>query len=106
MILKYDIEISDEQIYNRFKQLINLTYKLLPIREENGDWKSLLSTILEEVAGINRLLPLEYQNDLFILLSKLEGLFTLVDENSFFDFRRTIFECLSLMNKVKENVCS
>ncbi len=37
------------------------------------------------------------------LLSKLEGLKSL-DENDFFSFRRTIFECLNLMNKVKDYV--
>ena len=104
MILKYDIEIDNQKICNRIKQLINLIYKLLPIREEDGDWQSLLSTIIEEISGIYRLIPLDYQSDLFILLSKLEGLFSLTQENDFFDFRRTVFECLNLMNKVKEHV--
>jgi hypothetical protein len=51
---------------------------------------------------MHRLLPEEYNDILFSLLCKLEGLFTLTDEDSFFDFRRTIFESLNLMNKVKE----
>ena len=38
--------------------------------------------------------------DALSLLSKLEGLNSL-DKEDFFGFRRTIFECLSLMNKVK-----
>lgn len=103
MTLKYNIEIDDKNISNRLKQLINLVYKLLPMREEsNADWQTLLSTIIEEIAGMHRLLPEEYNDILFSLLCKLEGLFTLTDEDSFFDFRRTIFESLNLMNKVKE----
>ena len=106
MILKYNIEINECTLEERFRQLINLIYKLLPMREENQDWKSLLSTIIEEIAGIARLIPLQYQTEFFILLAKLEGLYSLTEEDDFFDFRRVIFECLNLMNKVKEYVCN
>ena len=105
MLLKYDIEINNEDISNRLKQLINLIYKLLPMREEeDNNWQTLLSTIMEEIAGMQRLLIEKDGDILFSLLCKLEGLFTLTEKDSFFDFRRTIFECLNLMNKVKENV--
>ena len=40
--------------------------------------------------------------DALSLLSKLEGLKSL--DEDFFSFRRTIFECLNLMNKVKDYV--
>jgi hypothetical protein len=36
MTLKYNIEIDDKNISNRLKQLINLVYKLLPMREESN----------------------------------------------------------------------
>lgn len=105
MLLKYNIEIDNKDISNRLKQLINLVYKLLPMREEeDNNWQTLLSTIIEEIAGMNRLMGEKDGDILFSLLCKLEGLFTLNDKDSFFDFRRTIFECLNLMNKVKENV--
>jgi len=103
MVLKYNIEIDNKNISDRLKQLINLVYKLLPMREEDdANWQTLLSTIMEEIAGMHRLLPEEYNDILFSLLCKLEGLFTLTSEDSFFDFRRTIFESLNLMNKVRE----
>lgn len=105
MLLKYDIEIDNKDISNRLKQLINLVYKLLPMREEeDNNWQTLLSTIIEEIAGMNRLMEGMDGDILFSLFCKLEGLFTLNEKDSFFDFRRTIFECLNLMNKVKENV--
>lgn len=44
-----------------------------------------------------RLLPHQHEI-LFNLLCKLEGLFTLVDKEDFLLYRRTIFECLSLLN--------
>lgn len=38
MILKHNIEIDNKIIVNRLQNLINQTYKLLPIREEGIDW--------------------------------------------------------------------
>lgn len=43
--------------------------------------------------------------DYVSLLSKLEGLKSL-DNEDFFSFRRMIFDCLNLMNKVSEYVKS
>ena len=36
------------------------------------------------------------------LLCKLEGLFTLTEENDFFEYRRTIFEALGLVSSLIE----
>lgn len=104
MLTKYNIEIDNEIINARLKQLINLIYKILPMREESEDWKTLLSTIIEEIVGMSRLFKNQDANIWFSLICKLEGLFELEPEDKFFDFRRTIFECLSMIGKVKENV--
>ena len=40
------------------------------------------------------------QEVFFPLLCKLEGLFTLDKDEDFFLFRRTIFDCLNLMNSL------
>lgn len=37
MLLKYDIEIDNKDISTRLKQLINLIYKLLPMKEEEDE---------------------------------------------------------------------
>lgn len=102
MITKYDNEISNDIIVNNLKRLINQTYKLLPNREEGIEWKVPLSTIIEELAGMAGLFNNDLGPDTLSLLSKLEGLKTL--DEDFFSFRRTIFECLNLMNKVKDYV--
>jgi len=39
MILKYNIDIDDQIIIKRIQNLINQTYKLLPIREEGANWE-------------------------------------------------------------------
>ena len=103
MITKYNTEIDNEIILNNLKSLINQTYKLLPNREEGVDWSTPLSTIIEELAGMHALFCNDLGTESLTLLCKLEGLNSL-DEKDFFSFRRTIFECLNLMNKVKDYV--
>lgn len=99
MVLKYNVDIQDIVIEDRLKRLTNETYKLLPSREEGTDWERPLSTIIEEFAGMDRLF-IGQQEKFFPLLSKLEGLFTLTEENDFQLYRRTIFECLSLIGQL------
>lgn len=104
MLLKYNINISNETIARRLQNLINQIYKLLPIRQQETDWTKPLETILEELAGMQRLMNCGYSEFFFPLLNKLEGLFTLINENDFPCYRKTIFECLSLMNSFKKEI--
>lgn len=99
MVLKYDIEIQNSAVRNDLKKITNQIYKLLPEREEGSDWQTPLSTIMEELAGMDSLL-IDQHDVLFPLLCKLEGLLTLTQEKDFFLYRRTIFECLSLVNNI------
>ena len=103
MKTKYNTEIDNQIIINNLKKLINQIYKLLPNREEGIDWRVPLDTIIEEIAGMTIIFNEDLGSSSLSLLSKLEGLKSL-DENDFFSFRRTIFECLNLMNKVKDYV--
>lgn len=103
MIIKYNIDIDNFAIENSFKRLINQTYKLLPMREEGTDWVKPLNTLMEELSGIQRLF-VGQQPLFFSLLSKLEGLFTLTEKEDFINYRRTIFECLSLLSSLEESV--
>ena len=58
---------------------------------------------MEELAGLNRLLI--GQGSLFLqLLSKMEGLLELTSKDDFMLYRRTIFECLGLLNTITNNV--
>lgn len=103
MVLKYDIEIPNEDVVVNLKRITNQVYKLLPSREEGADWEKPLSTLIEEMAGMERLFDGQYST-LFSLLCKLEGLFILTKEEDFFLFRRTIFECLSLINEMVNQI--
>lgn len=101
MVIKYGIDIPVETIQFNLKRLVNQVYKLLPVREEGGDWIKPLSTILEELTGMSYLVE---TIDFFPLLCKLEGLASLTHEDDFTLFRRTVFECLNLLNEVSQDV--
>lgn len=103
MLIKYEAIIENKAIFENLKRLTNQIYKLLPSREEGSDWEKPLLTILEEFAGMDLLLINQHEV-LFSLMCKLEGLFTLTQKEDFMLFRKTIFECLNLVNMLKENV--
>ena len=105
MFLKYNIQIKNKIIVDRIQNLINQIYKLLPNREQGIDWEKPLETILEQLVGMYRLMNNEYSEIFFPLLNKLEGLYSLTQEMDFSCYRRTIFECLSLMNDLQKKIC-
>ena len=105
MFLKYNIQIKNKIIVDRIQNLINQIYKLLPNREQGIDWEKPLETILEQLVGMYRLMNNKYSEIFFPLLNKLEGLYSLTKEDDFLCYRRTIFECLGLMNELKEKIC-
>ena len=53
MTIKYNKNIGEKAIGINLTRLINQTYKLLPMREENLDWEKKLDTIIEEFAGMD-----------------------------------------------------
>lgn len=103
MMIKYDVDIDSTIVKNNLRRIINQVYKLLPMREQGLDWQKPLATLMEELAGLNRLLI--GQGSLFLqLLSKMEGLLELTSKDDFMLYRRTIFECLGLLNTITNNV--
>ena len=92
---KYDLEIRIEDCIKNVQRLTNQLWKLIPMREHNENWQKQLETVLIEIAGLNELFtsPIILQ-----LLSKLEGLN--VKETNFEIYRKTIFECISLVRSI------
>ena len=105
MLLKYNVQIDDNVIIKRLQNLINQTYKLLPSREQGVDWEKPLQTIMEQLVGMNRLMKGGYSLIYFSLLNKMEGLYSLTENEDFVLYRRTIFECLGLMNDLQKQLC-
>lgn len=100
MKTKYNFDIEPEIIEKNLKRITNQIYKLLPEREEHLDWENHLRTIIIELAGMAEIL-IEYRDSLFCLLCKLEGAAALNKKEDFILFRKTIFECLIICNKIE-----
>lgn len=100
MNIKYNITFSRTIVQNDIKRIVNQIYKLLPMREEKKDWQKPLQTIIQELAGMKRLFLGQQEQSFFILLCKLEGMFELTQSIDFDLYRRTVFECLSLLNEI------
>lgn len=99
IIVKYNIEFSNEAVKNNIDRLTNQIFKLLPSREEGGDWETPLRNIILEITGMKALWA--DQTKLFSLLCRLEALLSLTEEDDFLAFRKLIFECLRTMNEIK-----
>lgn len=101
MLLKYNLDIDKEAIQINLTRLTNQIYKLLPVREEGGDWRRPLETIMEEVAGVDRLF-LDQQPMVYKLACKLEGLYSLNYAEDFMLYRSIIFECLGIIGELQK----
>lgn len=103
LFLKYGVSIDKEDFSVNIKRIINQLYKILPMREQGKDWKKPLETLIEQLCGMKRLI--ENQDSLFFtIICKMEGLFDLTDDEIDMPlYRRTIFECLSLLNSLNRN---
>ncbi len=105
MDTKYHVVFSQQSVENNFKRIINQVYKLLPMREENKQWEKPLQTIIQELLGMKRLFEGWQEESFLMLICKLEGMFELKRKEDFPLYRRTIFECLSLLGEIKNREC-
>ena len=95
LLNKYDIEFSYEDISANVKRMTNQLWKLIPMREHEEDWEKQLDTVIIEIAGLNEI----FVGPVFLqALSKLEGL--RVQETNFELYRKTVFECISLIQEL------
>lgn len=65
------------------------------MRENEEDWNKQLSTVILEITGINEIFMID--SVLLQLLSKLEGLREV--DTTFELYRKTVFECISLLQE-------
>lgn len=93
-------EIDNSAIVNNLNRITDRVFKLLPMREEGKEWQVSLQNLTLEIIGLKELLS--DQTILFNVLIKMKVLETLTSEEDFLNFRKTIFECLSLLNEIKK----
>ncbi len=81
------------------RRLTNQLWKLIPMREHGENWTKQLDTVILEVAGMHEVFM---SPQLLQLLCKLEGLKT---EDTVFElYRKTIFECISLLQELNHGI--
>lgn len=100
MISVYDIEVDNEAIRHNLKRLQSQTFKLLPMKEEGENCTKPLETIIVELLGMQGLFST--LEPLITLICKLQGLKEIDGDENFMLYRRTVFECCGLLDKVAE----
>ena len=92
---KYGISFSYDDVRANVRRMTNQLWKLIPMREHEEDWKKQLDTVILEIVGLNEI----FIGPLFLqMLSKLEGL--RVQETSFELYRKTVFECINILQEL------
>ena len=81
-IVKYNIEFDNDAVKQNIDRITNQIFKLLPSREEGGDWQTPLQNLILEITGMKALWI--DQVELFSLLCKMEALTSLTEEDDFF----------------------
>lgn len=97
-----DVDCKTETIAANLHRLIGQVFRLLPTREEGEDWHKPLETIILEITGL-----FAYLNDAetgLAVLSKLQGLLKQGDDSEFSLYRRTIFECCTLLSRLEQKI--
>lgn len=100
MMTVYNIDVNNSTVKENLSRIGNQIYKALCLREEDKEWKKPIETLSIELLGMSQLFP--SNNTLFSLVCKLQGITD--DTVDFMMYRRTIFECCSLINKIKDNI--
>lgn len=95
METKYGFDVPVEILLADKKRLINQLWKILPMRENEENWKKQLQTVIDEIVGLNEVFSKEL--NFLILLCKLESLYKIKE---FQDFRKIVFESINLLGEI------
>ena len=99
MMTKYNFKIEIEVLIKTLDRLTNQVWKLIPMMENNEDWKKQINTVILEIAGLNEIFSFNPQ--FLSSLSKLEGL--LLKDCEFDIYRKTVFEVISILQELKKD---
>lgn len=99
MMTKFDFEIDTRVFNTNITRLINQIWKMIPMWENDEDWKKQLITVEIELLGLNEILV--NKPEFLQVLGKIEGI-SLLDNLSFVIFRKTVFEIISLLQGLKK----
>lgn len=101
MIDNCNNNVSADVLNNTLHRLINQVWKLIPMRENNEEWKKQLDTVIIEITGLSVIFAVQ---PIFLTLrAKLEGMRE-ISSIEFDIYRKTVFECLTLLNEIKKTL--
>ena len=86
--------VEKQVVANDITRLINQVWKLIPMRENNENWKKQIDFLLVEVRGLQALF--NEHLDFLIIISSLEGLRS-SDDIEFVHYRSVVFSIISLL---------
>ena len=109
-----DQEVNSEFYNKAIGKFINKIYKILATAEENGKYLSLIDSTIKQLMGFYETLEnyeflepgrkcLKYQQNILNIIWKLNSLKFLVDITDYKEFRSNIFDCISILSKMKED---
>lgn len=99
--VKYGL-LPKESFCRYFQFLINKTYKILPLKEENSDTlKTYLESFLRELIGNKELVSVLVDEPRFItMLNTLQ--FLIAEEYSDKVCKREVFKCIRILEEINE----
>ena len=97
--VKYEL-IPKESFCNYFKFLINKTYKILPLKEENSETlKSYLESYLRELIGNKELVSVLVNEPKFItVLNTMQ--FLISEDYSINVCKKEVFKCIRILEEI------
>lgn len=87
--------IDKELVRGYLKRLINQIWKLIPMRENEEDWKYQLELVIMQLIGFQKLF---IDIDVLIPLTKLEGL--MHQTTTFRQYRSEIFSVIDMLGGI------
>lgn len=95
---RFGFNFSNKVVIKYLTNLKNSIYKLLPLREESGDWKKYLQSLNElELKGCEYLFT---KINFLKLVVKLNSLYN----KNFYLYRKGIFESLNIVDEMIEEI--
>lgn len=102
MYMIFELNVDEFPVETTLHRIVNQIYRLLPLREEGEDWKKPLSTLIIELTGFFELFP--NLSEGIRALNKLQGMLMIGDDLDFYEYRRTIFECCSIVSSLEKEL--
>lgn len=95
----HKVEFPNSVVVQDLRRLINQIFKLIPLREEQGDWQHKIDTVLVELYGLHAMFG--DQLDFLKLISILEGLKLY---GNFEVYRGQVFNAITLLTELTNTI--